>query len=432
MPRDVRSTIVVVGAGIFGLSAALHLRAATDRDILLVEAGEPGAGTTPAGAGFVAPWATVLPHLGAAGLALARYSLDYYRRLADSGADIHYRANGNIVFFNHRRSYEAGVAAIMAGPHVTADTRVLGAREVADLTSGAVDADAIAGGVFMPEGIQLETGLMLSHLMALAEQAGIIVLPRTALRTVRHTGGRLTAAVLAACVDGTDATADIVVSTDTLVLATGAWLNEVLDPLGRRLPLLPFVATRFVTADVGLAATMPTLQGKDFPLWIRESEGGFTWGTTPGAAPAHRLGPRWRSFAPATRRYEDLIEAMRADVERVAAVFPALRGAPPVRVLQGMPVYTVDRQFFLGEVPECRGLWVMGGDNEAGVSHGPGLGRLVADLVTGRPPLCDPSAYRLDRIDPRAHPDPEAVGRRIAESGEGFITDAMRAPLVRR
>lgn len=419
--------IVVVGAGVIGLSTALHLREQLpDRAIVVVEAGEVGDGTTPAGAGFVAPWATVLPHLGASGLALVEYSLDYYRRLAADGVDLRFRDNGNLVLFNERASMDAAVGAITAAPLHSDENRVLDAREVGELTSGAVDADRVAGGVFLPRGIQFETGPTLAHLAGLATEAGVEIRQHTEVSSLRVADGRLEGLDLAA----TGADSAVPLETDTVVLAVGAWLNEILRTVGRRLPLLPFVATRFVTEDVGVPATMPTIQAKDFPLWIRESEGGFTWGSTQGCAPAHRLGGSWLAHQPARRHRDDLVEAMTADAARVAEVFPALAGAETIRIIQGMPVYTVDRQFFAGAVPGCSGLWAVGGDNESGVSHGPGLGRLMADLVAGsEQPICDASPYRLDRFGPDEFPDAEAVGQEFVRTDGGFIAEAMARPL---
>jgi sarcosine oxidase, subunit beta len=419
--------VVVVGAGVIGLSTALHLREAMpDRAIVVVEAGAVGDGTTPAGAGFVAPWATVLPHLGAAGLTLAEYSLGFYRDLAATGVDLRFRDNGNIVLFNQQESMDATLEVVMASPLVSDDTRVIDAGEVHELTSGAVARVAVCGGIFMPRGIQLETGLMLAHLAQLAAEAGIELRPHVEVLGVGVDGGRVRGVDLR--VVGNDDIAQL--ESDTVVLAVGAWLNGLLEPLGWKLPLLPFLATRFVTEDVGLSPTMPTIQAKDFPLWIRESEGGFTWGSTRGCAPAHRLGGGWDAYSPDARGRNDLIEAMAGDVEHVARTFPALTGADVIRVIQGMPVYTVDRQFFVGEVPGCGGLWAAGGDNESGVSHGPGLGRLVADLIThAESPLCDASAYRLDRFAPTDFPDAESVGQEFVRSGGGFIGDAMRRAL---
>ena len=164
--------IVVVGAGVIGLSTALHLREALPgRQIVVVEAAAVGDGTTPAGAGFVAPWATVLPHLGKPGLALVDYSLDFYRKLAaETQTDLRFRANGNLVLFNEQRSMDESVAAITSSELYSDDNRVVDAREVAELTSGAVDPERVAGGVLMPRGIQFETAPTLARLAELADR----------------------------------------------------------------------------------------------------------------------------------------------------------------------------------------------------------------------------------------------------------------------
>jgi glycine/D-amino acid oxidase-like deaminating enzyme len=245
----------------------------------------------------------------------------------------------------------------------------------------------------------------------------------TKVESIHVTDGRIDG--LAVQTDDGDSVVPL--DADLVVLAVGAWLNPLLQSVGWSLPLLPFLATRVVTEDVGIASTMPTIQAKDFPLWIRESEGGFTWGSIPGCAPAHRLGDSsWLEHDPALRHRDDLIAAMTADIGRVAEVFPALAGAETIRVIQGMPVYTVDRQFFAGPVPGCSGLWAVGGDNESGVSHGPGLGRLMADLVSGTDhPICDATAYRLDRYAPDDYPDAEAVGQEFVILGGNFIAEAM-------
>jgi glycine/D-amino acid oxidase-like deaminating enzyme len=53
---------------------------------------------------------------------------------------------------------------------------------------------------------------------------------------------------------------------------------------------------------------------------------------------------------------------------------------------------------------------VVTGDNEAGVTHGPGLGRLMADLVLdGDSAWTDPAPYRLDRFEPTAFPTEQSV-----------------------
>ena len=50
-------------------------------------------------------------------------------------------------------------------------------------------------------------------------------------------------------------------------------------------------------------------------------------------------------------------------------------------VRSGLPAYTDDGRHLLGSMQGVASFFAVGGDNEAGISHGPGLGRLLAELV---------------------------------------------------
>ena len=88
---------------------------------------------------------------------------------------------------------------------------------------------------------------------------------------------------------------------------------------------------------------------------------------------------------------------------------------------RGIPVYTVDGGLYIGEVPEIDGLWVLAGDSESGITHGPGMGKLVAQLIVGEEPFTDPAPFRLDRVDPAAYPDEASM---VAAMAEDSIADA--------
>jgi glycine/D-amino acid oxidase-like deaminating enzyme len=61
-------------------------------------------------------------------------------------------------------------------------------------------------------------------------------------------------------------------------------------------------------------------------------------------------------------------------------------------------------------VPGVNGLYLLAGDNEAGVTHGPGLGRLLAEVIlTGGSQWLDPAPYRPDRFQPAQFPTDESV-----------------------
>ena len=52
----------------------------------------------------------------------------------------------------------------------------------------------------------------------------------------------------------------------------------------------------------------------------------------------------------------------------------------------------------ISEIPSAPGLILAAGFSGHGFGIGPGVGRLVADLATGAPPIVDPSPYSLSRF----------------------------------
>jgi glycerate-2-kinase len=61
------------------------------------------------------------------------------------------------------------------------------------------------------------------------------------------------------------------------------------------------------------------------------------------------------------------------------------------------------------------GIWALAGDSESGITHGPGMGKLLAQLIVGEAPFTDPRPFRLDRVDPAAYPDEASMVAAMAE-----------------
>ncbi|MFF3372157.1 NAD(P)/FAD-dependent oxidoreductase [Streptomyces sp. NPDC002680] len=391
---DPSDPVVVIGAGIVGVSAAYHLLRSGARDVTVVDRNEPGGGTTAAGAGFVALWAAGMGDFGAAGLALEQYSLDFYRRLHEEGHEISYRNDGNLVLAVTRERYEQYVQVLVDHPFASPGTRAISAAEVAERT-GVVDASAVAGGVLMPSGIQLETGQAVTAVAGLVETMGGRVLTDATVEGLVRDGEQVTAVRTTA--------GDLPAA--AVVVAAGAWTNRILAHLDVRLPLLPFVATRIVTEVCGVPDSMPTIQCREFPLWLRESGGGLTFGTSAGYRAAFQLAPPGGSLPFGRPRKPELFDAVRAHSHVLDRVFPGISELPVKSWLQGMPVYTPDGQLVIGRVPGCPNAIVLGGDNETGVSHGPAMGRAGAQLVRGDTSFTDLASFRPDRFDPAEFPD---------------------------
>ncbi len=401
LPRQV----VVVGAGIMGCASAYHLLKRGVPSVTVVDRGEPGCGTTRAGAGFVSLWAAGAMPIGPTGLGIEAESLEFYRQLSVAGEGIGYRSNGNLVLVLGEPGWQGRGNAILADRSAPVLAERLGPAEVAELTGGMVDARRVQGGVFMPSGIQIETDRAIAALVGKVRGLGGTFRTGVGVTGVDVVGGAVTGVTL-----GSET-----IDADAVVLCTGAWTNQLLDPLGVRVPLLPVVATRIVTESCGVPDTMPTIQCPELALWIRGAEGAFTWGTLGGYGVATDFTELTAGEPPDLPVDEALLAGLRRTQAGVAEVFPALAQASVRSWRQGIVAYTPDRNLVAGRVPGVPSIVALGGDNESGVTHGPGMGRLAAELVCGVEPFVDPTPLALDRFRAADYPDPESVLESVSE-----------------
>ncbi|QBS38844.1 FAD-binding oxidoreductase [Nocardia sp. CS682] len=365
------SDVVVIGGGILGCTMALHLIEAGAGRILLLERDGLFQGTSAAGAGFLASWTPF-----AAEQAVTSYSLDYYARLQAEGHDIDLRRNG-ILSLDARASSLQEIRDSRAeyGEQAT----VLDAAEVEALTHGLIAGSGISGGLFAPGGAQVfapKVGAALAE--RLHRYPGVVDArrPVTALRT---RGGRIVG------VETTTGTIDCA----AVVVAAGAWSNELLAPLGIFLPTAPQITSRIITENLDLPGTLPALflsglipedpDGGTL-LWVRRHDGGLLWGGTYDTYPRNIL-----LDAPMPERLDEIPYDGVRELLRVAAradtVMPALARRSSITVEHGAPCYTPDWRALVGPVAAVEGLYALTGDNEAGFTHGPGHAKVLTDLL---------------------------------------------------
>ncbi|WP_276514555.1 NAD(P)/FAD-dependent oxidoreductase [Nocardia huaxiensis] len=400
--------MVVIGGGIFGCTMALHLIEAGAGSVRLLERDGLFQGTSAAGAGFLGSWTPF-----EAEQAVTRYGLDYYAGLQDRGHDIDLRSNG-ILWLDARATSLREIGE--SGWQNSESATVLDAAAVAELTHGLVAGPAVTGGVFEPGGAQVfapKVGAALAE--RLHRHPGVVDSrrPVTALRT---RGGRIV---------GVD-TATGPIDCDAVVLAAGAWSNELLSPLGVFLPSAPRITSRIITGDLGLPGTVPALflsglvpedpDGGTL-LWARRHDGGLLWGGMYEVFPRHIL-----LDAPMPERFDDIPYDGVRELLRVAAradtVMPVLARQSSIRVKHGAPCYTPDWRALVGRVSAVGGLHVLTGDNEAGLTHGPGYAKFLTDLLLrGTSELAPADAWNPDRFGDRYTTQAEVVAAFLEYQG---------------
>jgi D-amino-acid dehydrogenase len=177
-------------------------------------------------------------------------------------------------------------------------------------------------------------------------------------------------------------TADGPIEAEQAVVALGPWAPDVLKPLGIDLPLgikrgyhLHFTAH----GNAGLAR--PILDA-DVGYCLAPMQQGIR--LTTGAEFAARDAP------PTPVQLDRLMPAAKA-------LFP-LGEAVEDKPWMGCRPCFADSRPVIGKAPGQPGLWLTVGHAHWGLTLGPATGRLIAEMITGATPFCDPVPYRADRF----------------------------------
>jgi sarcosine oxidase, subunit beta len=407
--------VVVVGGGVLGCSAALHLKLRGCGRVALVERDRIGTGTSSAGAGLLARWsAGFVQAWGDDEQELESYGLDCYRELSARGYELGYRESGTLFLGSHRATGQRSLLPLMR--HGALDGRaVLTPGEVEQLTEGFVRASGVAGGVFDRRGGQVSAPEAARALARRFSELGGEDIEHEPVRSIR--GGGTDGFVLE--------TETGLFTCETLVVAAGAWTNVILSAFGTWLPLVPLVATRLSTEPLPMPATLPAIQFCDGRrVYLRPDDGHLTWGCAYERAPRYAFVEDEPPY-PLDGLSFDCVADMERASQQLAEAIPVLSRSRTARATHGAPCFTADLKPLIGELPSVPGLFVVAGDNYAGVTHAPGAGRLLAELVTdARDTSVDPYPYRPERF--------EDEYRNGAEVVSGMRVTAARTVLAAR
>ena len=167
-----------------------------------------------------------------------------------------------------------------------------------------------------------------------------------------------------------------------VVVALGPWAPDLLAPLGIKLPLaVKRGYHRHYRAQGNAALSRPILDAEN-GYCLTPMEQGIR--LTTGAEFAARDAP------PTPVQFDRLLPAAR----ELFALGEAVEAQP---WLGSRPCFA-DSRPVIGRAPGQRGLWLAYGHGHWGLTLGPATGRLVAEMLTGATPFCDPKPYAAERF----------------------------------
>jgi D-amino-acid dehydrogenase len=171
------------------------------------------------------------------------------------------------------------------------------------------------------------------------------------------------------------------ISAQEVVVALGPWSDKVFAPLGYRIPLRAKRGYHMHYAPTKAMLSVPLV----------DTEKGYVVAPMEG-----RL--RLTTGVEIARREAAPTGIQLARAESIARpVFGLGRRLDDAPWL-GLRPCTPDMRPVIGQAPRHRGLWFAFGHNHHGLTLGPVTGRLLAEMMTGAEPFADPFPFRPERF----------------------------------
>lgn len=413
------TTVVIIGGGIIGLTAALTL-AERGIPVVVIEKGRIAGEQSSRNLGWVRKTSR---HADDIPLALAADRL-WAQMPERVGADVGYRQAGIMFIARNEAQMNMHQNWLKSVEHLSLDSRLLSNREIADKVPGGQG--NWAGGIFTPSDARAEPTLASSAIARAAMAKGAIIVEHCAVRTLVTSAGRVSGVM----------TERGEVRCEQVLLSGGLWSRRFLGNLGVNLPTLPLTCSVLRTKPME-GPTDIAVGAPDFSF-RKHQDGGFII-TQRGKLDAFLtldhllLGTRFLPQLKAQRDFlkislgkyflNDLALARRWKADSVTpfekvrvqdppanhglnddalrnlrAAWPVFQQAEIAAAWAGTIDVTPDSNPVIGPVASIPGLTLATGFSGHGFGTSPAAGHLAADLVSGQTPIIDPAPYRFERL----------------------------------
>jgi len=374
--------VVIVGAGILGTSTAYHLRKLGERRVLVIDRRCLSAAATGRSGALVRA-----NYDNEADAKLALMSLDVFRNWEERvGGSCGFTAVGHLEIADaasaetFRKLVECqrqwGVAIRLIN---SAEAKSLAPRVRFDDADGPIAYEARAG--------YCDPNLANRALYDVARADGVEFIFDEAVRSVVLTHGRAIGL----------RTNKRFIPADAIVLAPGAWTNQILAPLGLDFGLISHLSRLavFRPHEIDEGETFPTIIDHVHEAWFRPMPGGCV---LVGAECGGRDG------IDADRSSETVPPALVASYRRILAhrfavsAYAASRGA-----WAGAYMLSPDRRPVVGKVRAVPNLFLAAGDSGTSFKIAPAIGLGLAELIVhGASTSVDLTSLAPGRFDARA------------------------------
>jgi glycine/D-amino acid oxidase-like deaminating enzyme len=413
------TTVVIIGGGIVGVSAALSL-AERNIPVVLLEKGHIAGEQSSRNLGWIRKTSR---HIDDIPLAIAADQLwaDMAKRV---GKDVGYKQTGIMFLAQNEAQLATHEAWLESVKSLSLGSKMLSAQEINEYAPRG--AGSWAGGVYTPSDGKAEPHLAATAIANAAINRGAKIIQNCAVRSVITAGGKVSGVM----------TEQGEIRCEQVLLAGGVWSRRFLGNLGISYPTLPLICSALRTKPLD-GPTDIAIGGPNFSFRKHDDGGYIITQRARLEAPlsldhllvGHRylkqlrtqggaldvslsryflddlaLKRKWRNdqISPFEKVRTLNPEANQSIVNEALTnlreVWPLFEEVEIAETWAGLMDITPDSNPVIDRIDAVDGLTVAIGFSGHGFGTGPAAGALAADLVTNASPLVNPSVYRFDRF----------------------------------
>ncbi len=381
------SDVIIIGAGITGVSTALCL-AEQGASVTVIERYQPAA--------MASGWTLAGVRQSGrdpAELALAQRAVTLWQSLDEQlGAETGYRQSGNLRLARNEDEAQI-IRALVKNQHDAGlDIQLLDSDALRTQVP-ALSPALVCASLCSSDG-QADPMATSSAYRQAAERLGVRFQTQTAVLGINIQGGRFTSLETSA---GT-------VHADRCILATGVQTNDLLEPLGLRMPIQWAVVS--VMQSVPLPPQLTQVIGvANADLALRQQADGCLRMTSGAEFTETRL-----DEVDGSPRVNSTPSIINATMERIERVLPVINTATIARHWGGLLDMTPDGLPVIDHLPGIGGMVIAAGFSGHGFGIGPAVGESIAQLVLQGHSELPLAAFAFDRFEAGIHASAELHG----------------------
>ena len=365
------ASVVVIGGGVVGLSTAYQLARSGVPDVVLVERGELGSGSTCRAAGGVRAQFS-----DAVNIELGHRSLKTFERFRDElGQEIDLHQVGYLFLLDRPEHVEAFESNVALQNELGVRSRMIDVAEAKRL-SPLISTDGLLAASWSPtDGHCTPESVVLGYASA-ARRAGARLVRGATVTAIERDGHTITSVV----------TDRGTVRTEAVVCAAGPWSREIGEMAGVDLPVVPLRRQILTTEPV-------PGRDPDTPFTIDFSTSFYFHGEGPGLL----LGMSDPDETPGFKvnRSGEWLPRLGAAIEHRA---PSISDVGITGGWAGLYEMTPDHNALIGESNETSRFLYATGFSGHGFLMGPAVGEVMRDLYHGNTPVIDVGGLDVDRF----------------------------------